>query len=74
MLNQPPVTPPPSTPDRRPGQRGDTTETYVRQAQDRANRGSSPAPTSDAGSSEPAAQGGGLMALLSRLWPFKRGA
>ena len=76
MLNQPQIPPLTPTPERRPGQRGDTTETYVRHAQDRADRGASPVPPSDAdsgASDTPVDQGGGgVMAFLGRLWPFRR--
>lgn len=68
MINQPQI----PEYDRRPGQRGDTTETYVRQAQDRASSGASPVPVADREASGTSG-GGGLMGWLGRLWPFKRG-
>jgi len=68
MMNEP-------QPSERPrGQRGDTTETYVRRAQNRADRGAAAAGAAETGAGSSDAQsGGGLMRFLSRLWPFKRG-
>ena len=69
MINEPQI---PSF-ERPRGQRGDTTQTYVREAQDRADLGASPAKSSETSPGAAGGQGGGgVMAFLGRFWPFKR--
>ena len=58
--------------ERTRGQRGDTTQTYVRRAQDRADLGRNPAGSAAASGATVDEQPGGILAFLGRLWPFKR--